>query len=123
MIASTVANISVRGVPALGISEPSTICRIEREGNSVLVTELKANNGRSVTNAIETIAAFVCTTFGIAPEKLSLMEQYEGRRRVDLVTFGRIITYPITFESPHWRVLPAGIVLAMEQQGFTIEGE
>ena len=57
-------------------------CRVrifsEEDGSRNVVVYEETGNGRSVTNAAETIATKVCNHFSLDPEKTTFIEYYPG---------------------------------------------
>lgn len=78
----------------------------------VVATELNENQGTSITNAVEYLAAEVCKDFGIEPSKLVWIEHYERDmelpERYDLVTMQfHDNQRGFRFVGPKWRPLQA----------------
>src|SRR5271157_1480979 len=71
----------------------------------VIATELENNDGVSITNGCESLAATVCRKFNIEPKKLVLVEYYPKDSALDahysLIKFKKILR-PLAFQDRQW---------------------
>lgn len=85
-----------------GINRLPASCVVCASGNTVVVKEIAANTGMSITNACEAIAAVVCDRYGIDPKNLELYEYYlvGGKKSLSKVSF--CSSGQGSFSGPDW---------------------
>ena len=97
-------------------------CRLQVNGNVVIVTDLDGDTGTSITNMAEHLATQVINEFGIKPENLVWIEHYPERghpldrfpENFDLVTFtwdGQ------RFRKPVWKPMISEVAKRRLQEG------
>ena len=84
-----------------GCNGVSAHCNVFIRGDVAVVKEVPDNAGMSITNAIDVIAATICSMYGIAPEVLQLYEYYIVERKGSL---SRVYFDPPLecFRGPRW---------------------
>lgn len=130
--------------PFIGLYGCASSCRVRVFPGAapiVVMTETGDNEGTSITNAVETVAAQVCDFYNLDAQSAVFIEHYPDRRgelkrarkipdpifeeHFDAVTFERIERGPNgwRFMRPRWQRLKRAEIEALTRQKWEPENE
>lgn len=96
-------------------------CDIEANGNVVIATERDDNEGTSITNAAEALAAIVAEDFGIDKENLVWIEHYPARGQGEMFAESfDLVEFDLEggkFRNPRWKRITKEEARAILEKG------